>query len=168
MNNPSFARIIDNGAALELAPVSFPESPHQPTEADYNRHNFWRVSVTPPTNPAPDGFHYESSPYFYERTSDGVQTINRSYTLVADAPKPRRYDKFRLLMAMKEAGILAAFLAMLKADAELEALWNAADPIITIEADGSEIFDGAVAEVKTALQLTDEQVAALLAAAEVS
>ena len=168
MNNPSFARILDDGASLELAPVSFPESPHQPTEADYNRHDYWRIAVTSPTDPAPEGLHYESGPYFYERIPDGVQTINRSYTLVADAPKPRRYDKFRLLIATKEAGILGAFLAMLKADAELEALWNAADPIITIDADSSEIFDGAVAEVKTALQLTDEQVAAFLTAAEVA
>jgi len=59
-----------------------------PTAEDYAEHNppCWPVEDTPPTDPAPEGYHYEPSGWEDENIRDVMHIIRRVYTLVADPP----------------------------------------------------------------------------------
>ena len=111
-----------------------------------------------PTHTPREGFHLERDGW-----TEQAKAFVPRYRLVKDAPPPPKvYDKYYLLAALKEAGALAAFLQLIGADAETEALWNAAE---TLPAD-DELFKQVLGTAKEQLHLTDEQIAAILAKAE--
>ena len=77
-----------------------------PTAEDYAEHNppCWPVEDTPPTDPAPEGYHYEPSGW---EDADGA--IRRVYALVADPPPPpRRWSRLSIKTALAQAEMLAA------------------------------------------------------------
>lgn len=131
-----------------------------PTFAQY-RVQGWKIflNVSRPPATRREGWHYEQDGW-----TETATTIGPKWKLVKDAPPaPKVYDKYNLLAALKESGLLAAFLSLIGADAETEALWNAAE---TLPADDP-LFKQVLGAAKTALGLTDEQIAALLAKAEI-
>ena len=82
-----------------------------PTAEDYAEHNpsCWPVEDTPPTDPAPEGYHYEPSGWEDENIRDVMHIIRRVYTLVADPPPPpRRWSRLAIKTALAQAEMLAA------------------------------------------------------------
>lgn len=74
------------------------------------------------------------------------------------------YDKYELVMAIERAGLLEDFVALIRSDPVLELKWNAADYLDF--SDGT--LQSAIDAVKDSLGVTDEQVEAILAQAEVT
>ena len=112
-----------------------------------------------PTHTPREGLHWERDGW-----DEQAKAFVPRYRLVKDEPPaPKVYDKYNLLAALKEAGHLAAFLEMVDADAETLAFWNAAETL----PEDDPLFKQVLGAAKTALELTDEQIAAILAKAEV-
>lgn len=82
-----------------------------------------------------------------------------------DAPEPPKpvYDKYKLVVALEEAGLLADFVALIKADPVMEIKWSAASRLDYDD----DTLTNALAVIKETLGVTDEQVAAILKAAEI-
>ena len=74
------------------------------------------------------------------------------------------YDKYELVMAIERAGFLDDFVSLIKSDPVLEMKWNAADYLDFSDGTLQEAIDA----IKESLGVTDEQVEAILAQAEVS
>lgn len=81
----------------------------------------------------------------------------------APPPPPRVYDKYELVMAIERAGFLEDFVSLIRSDPVLELKWNAADYLDF--SDGT--LQSAIDAIKESLGVTDEQVEAVLAQAEV-
>lgn len=118
------------------------------------------VRRTPrPDDPSPD-HHYE------ERYAVDAEGILASWVEVEDPPPPpRTFSKFRLKLAIANAGFLSQFTQML---AQVEVLpgYSGADAFadaVTLDEDHPK-FAAAVALAKQEFGLTDEQVEAILAA----
>ena len=93
---PRYAAYHDG--SISAAPSMLWPNPAPPTEAEYNAHGFYRVVDMMPTNPAPEGYHYE--PKGWELSSN---KICRVYAAAQDAPPPPKVyqtaDVIEALMA---------------------------------------------------------------------
>ena len=80
-----------------------------PTAADYLAAGFLPVVTDPPSDPAPEGYHYE--PRGWE-VAEGK--VRRVYAEVQDPPPPpRRWTRLALKTALAQAGLLSQALAYL-------------------------------------------------------
>ena len=82
-----------------------------------------------------------------------------------DAPEPPKpvYDKYKLTLALEKANLLEDFMSFISSDPVLAFKWNAANQLDYED----DMLSNALAAIKEALDVTDEQVAAILAEAEV-
>ena len=131
MQNRDFARIINDGAAIEYAPVVFAPNPNPPTEAEYNERGYYRVVDNPPPSDPPQGYHYEprgwetveklKSSEVEKLDGEGEENfstsqpfnsstcIKRVYELVQDPPAPpRRWSRLSIKGALADAHALPA------------------------------------------------------------
>ena len=121
----------------------------------------WKLVRRPqaPDDPR-EGYHYE------QRYADGEDGIQVSWVEVEDPPPPpRTFSKFKLKLAIANAGFLAQFEQMLAQVEVLPGYSGAAAfaDAITLDEDHPK-FAAAVAMAKQEFGLTDEQVEAILAA----
>ena len=73
----------------------------RPTEKDYRQMGFKSVSEAAPSDPAPDGYHYEARGY-----AEDENRIWRVYEAVANPPAPPRvFSKLKCVAALMEAGV---------------------------------------------------------------
>ena len=186
--NRNYGRIALNGELVHAPSMIWP-NPNAPTAAEYAAAGWLPVIDEPPTDPAPDGQHYE--PQGWEvvnvanvetlpitNTNSQLETgnigtgntgnigniIKRVYALVADPPAaPRTFDKYRLVNALMEAGIWADVKAWLQS---IPDAYDRAVMAPDISEDEPLLADG-IAAAKAQFGLTDEQIAAMLDAAEV-
>lgn len=110
---------------------------------------------TPPSDPAPEGYHYEARNY----AVDGSE-IRRQYEAVQDAPPPpRTFSKLKIVAALTSAGVWAQAKAYIE-QAELYDLYLAAQDF----REDNQFFAQGRAALQSALGMTDAQVEAILAA----
>lgn len=113
-----------------------------------------------PEEPAPAGSHYEA------RYSVIDERIGQTWVAVEDPPAPpRTFSKFKLKLAIADAGFLSEFEQLL-ASVEVKPGYSGASAFsdaVTLDEDHPK-FEEAVAAVKQTFGLTDEQIEAILAA----
>lgn len=116
--NRNFGK-LDSQGAITFAPVVFRLNGvdyWHPTAADYAAAGYLPVVTDPPSDPAPEGYHYE--PRGWEIvTAKGVSTsfVERQYALVDDPPPPpRRWTRLALKTALAQAEMLDAAKAYLQ------------------------------------------------------
>lgn len=127
--------------------LAAPDGPYYPVVADF------------PSQPAPEGYHYEARGW---KLADGA--VRRVYATVQDPPPLQPvYDRYKLVCALEEAGLLGDFMEILKTDPVLEFKWASAKQL---DYDDN-VLETGIAAMKSALGVTDEQIAAILAASEV-
>lgn len=122
---------------------------------------FLLFDATPqPEQPAPEGSHYEP------RYSVIDERVAETWVAVPDPPPPpRTFSKFKLKLAIANAGFLPQFEQMLAQVEVLPGYTGAAAfaDAVTLDEDHPK-FAAAVSLAKTEFGLTDEQVEAILAA----
>lgn len=164
MKNRDFGHPINGGASYEDAPVILPPSPHAPTEAEYNAAGWYRKDILPPT--PPEGKIVASVHY---SVSDNKLVAEYTYE---DAPVPvKTYSLYRVVLALKQIEVeiegqtVTANIPLVewaKANGLYEELVMAG----TIKDDDDDFASG-LAAAKQLLGMTDEQIAEVLASAEV-
>ena len=93
--NTRFCRPINDGAAIEYAPVILPPNTGAPTEEDYNEAGWFKNEIQPPE--VPEGKIVSKTTYRYDEELNAVV----AYYEFEDAPKPvRTFSKLRLFMIM--------------------------------------------------------------------
>lgn len=76
-----------------------------PTAEDYAANGYKPVTDELPTDPAPQGYHYEQRPFYEE----SYGAFRRFYILVADPPPPpRRWSRLAIETALAQADMLDA------------------------------------------------------------
>ena len=113
-----------------------------------------------------DGYHAEPR-YAYDDAESPTKIV-QTWEIVQDAPPPpRTFSRLKLKLVLARKGLLQQFLAALQ---NIELVPNsgymasdAFNDAVTLS-EGFEGFGAAVAAIKTALGVTDEQVEAILAA----
>ena len=115
---------------------------------------------TPPKDPAPEGYHYETRNFAVEGGE-----IRRQYVAVQDPPPPPlTFSKLKLFAALSQAGLWDALKAWLAAQSfEGMNAWDAFTLANELTEDHP-MFNQWFAAAKTALGVTDEQAEAILAA----
>ena len=178
--NRNFAT-VDSSNRIVYAPDTLGASLRAPKDWQYHAANYWEIDKTVPTAPEgkyakPTGLYdlvtvqEEHIPAVNEETGEPldpndeykplVKVVRQRYEFV-DIPEevkpPRVFSKLYLILALKKRGLYAQFKAMLSADG-LEDLWQAANELN----EGFDGFDAYLAQAKTALNLTDADVEAIL------
>lgn len=126
-----------------------------PTDAQYEQAGYKRVVDERPSQPAPNGYHYEAQGW---AELGGV--IQRVYAAIQDpAPPPRTFSKLRIVAALTTAGVWDAVKQLL-IERSLYDLFLAAQDF----REDNEFFEQGRTALQTALGWTDEQVEAVLAA----
>lgn len=153
MTNRNFARLINDGAALEYAPVAFAPNPRPPTEAEYNERGYYRIGPENPLPPAAESKHWEFDRFAVE---DGL--IVRKYKEVDDPPAPPRvFETADLVEALMEEGVWENARAWIVEQGILDLV------LATKEFDESnQNFQAGKAALQQALGWTDEEVEELL------
>lgn len=164
MENRKFGELIDG--RIKYAPIPLRYGNRcilAPKDADYRALGYKDVVTTPPSDPAPEGYHWAATGWQEE---DGK--IVAVYALAPNPPPPpRKFSKLKLYAALTQAGLWDALDAWLKT---LTIGGVNASTAFALAQDLSEDYPGwddYIAAAKTALGVTDEQVAAILEAAEV-
>lgn len=126
---------------------------------------FLPLEETPePSEPAPAGSHYE--PRYALDDEEEPTAITQTWVAAEDPPAPpRTFSKFRLKLAIADAGFLQQFEQLLAA-VEVKPGYSGAAAFadaVTLDEDHPK-FAEAVAAVKQTFGLTDEQIEAILAA----
>lgn len=119
------------------------------------------VSADEPTDPAPDGYHYE--PRGWEER-DGA--IRRVWILVADPPPaPRKFSKLKLYAGLVNAGLWAPFEYWLKGQTIEGVNGYTAFMLAQDLSDDHPLFASLYAAAKSAMGITDEDAERILEAA---
>jgi len=164
MKNRDFGHPINGGVSYEDAPVILPPSPHAPTEAEYNAAGWYRKNILPPT--PPEGKQVASMRY---------EVANNKLVVVyiyEDAPVPVKvYDLYKIVLALKQIeveieGQTVTANVPLVEWAKANGLYEELVMAGTIKADDDD-FAAGLAAAKQLLGVTDEQIAEVLASAEV-
>ena len=164
MKNRDFGHPINGGVSYEDAPVILPPSPHAPTEAEYNAAGWYRKTIVPPT--PPEGKMVASVHY---AVTDNKLVTEYTYE---DVPTPVKvYSLYKIVLALKQIEVeidgqtVTANIPLIewaKANGLYEELVMAG----TIKDDDDD-FAAGLAAAKQLLGITDEQIAEVLASAEV-
>ena len=158
--NTQFCKPVDNGKNLEYAPVAIAPNPKPPTEAEYNAIGFFRKAIQPPT--PPEGKVVSSVTYLVE---DNAVVASYEYE---DAPKQvRTFSKFKLFLALSQAGLWESFEEWLKGQSVLGMNAYTAFSIANDLTNENSLFLSLLAAVKKDLGVTDDQANAILAASEI-
>ena len=132
---------------------------YNPTDKHYRLAGFLPVVDEPPSQTPALGWHYE--PRGWEE-QDGA--IRRVYAEVLDPPPPpKTYSKYRLVLALQNEGVWERVKAWLESIEGAYDLYQAAEDISGDEP----LLAAGVEAAKEAFGWTDEQVAEILAQAEV-
>ena len=147
-----------NEGAMEYAPDTLHDGDTYivaPSPADYRQHDYLPNVDEPPTTPPREGYHYEPRGWAVENGRNVHQ-----YAEVADPPPPpRTFRRSWLAQWIRAAGLWSAFGVFLDQNADFAFLW-----LYSTEFDeDSPQWPAALAAFKTALGLTDEQAAQMLA-----
>lgn len=129
------------------------------TEREHREHGYLRLVDENPTVQCEEGFHLERAEGY--DVNDGVAYPR--YSIVANPLRVRTFSKLRLWSALSACGKWSAFKAWLDSTGYAEA-WNLAQNL-------AEDYDGwndIVAAAQSALGMTDEELSAILDAAEVA
>jgi hypothetical protein len=110
--NRNFAKL--NGGAIEYGPDSLTiegRKVYNPKAVHYRIAGYLPIDTSAPTDPAPDGYHYE--PRGWEVFDDGrspvPRCIRRVWEVVANPPPPpRRWSRLSIKTALATAGMLDA------------------------------------------------------------
>ena len=160
MTNRNFCKPTQDGKSVEYAPAMLPPNPKVPTEAEYNAAGWYRNSIEPPSPPAGK---VVASATFSIQDNQVVGT----YTY-EDAPTPvRTFSKFKLFLVLSNMGLWSQFEDWLKTQTVLGMNAYTAFSIANDLTDENPLFNSLLADAQTALGVTDEQVAQILAEAEV-
>ena len=125
----------------------------RPTEKDYRQMGFKSVSEAAPSEPAPDGYHYEARGY-----AENENHIWRVYDTVANPPaSPRVFSKLKCVAALMEAGVWQEVKAWIE-QAGLYDLYLAAQDF----REDNPYFTSGKAQLMTSLGWTEEQAEAIL------
>lgn len=164
MKNLNFGKPINNGESYEYAPVILPPSPHAPTEAEYNAAGWYRKNIQPPS--PPEGKTVDSTRYVI---SDNELVAEYTY---ADIPAPVKvYSLYKIVLALKQIDIeidgqtVTANIPLV-GWAKENGLYEELVMAGTIRDDDDD-FAAGLAAAKTMFGFTDEQIAEILASAEV-
>lgn len=107
--NTKFCKPINDGKAVEYAPVIIPPKTSAPTESEYNDAGWYKNEIHPPE--VPEGKIVSSITYFYHKDLNAVVADYR----YEDAPKQvRTFSKLKLYGALVQAGLWDTFEAWLK------------------------------------------------------
>ena len=131
-----------------------------PTAEDYIFCKWSPVVDTPPTTPAPEGYHWAATGW--EVVYD---TIKRVYTAVVNPPPmPRKFSKLKLYAALTTAGLWDGLENWLKTQTVEGVNAYTAFSLAQDLSDGHPLFAQYYAAAKSVLGVTDEQAEAILAA----
>lgn len=149
-----------NGGAITYAPDTLKDGDSYiiaPRAEDYARLRWLPIVDEPPTTPPREGYHWERT-----RPVEVGGEIRWQYAELADPPPPprtfRRSYLAQWIRAAGKWGAFSAFLADPKA-AEIAFLWE----YCTEFDEDSPQWPAALAAIKDALALTDEEADAMLA-----
>ena len=138
-----------------------------PTAADYAAYGYKPVVDVPPSEPAPEGYHWHATGW----SEDGEKII-RVYTAEENPPPmPRTFSILRLETAIFQMGLTTAFDAFLDSQTVTNEQWQTVplrrfyDRANDLREDHP-LFAEYFAAAKTALDITDAQAEAILAEAE--
>ena len=164
MVNKRYCRPTNGGRSLEYAPVILPPSPHEPKEADYLAHGWYRNETNNPPTP-PEGKMVESK--LYAIAKDGVRVVS-VYEYADIPPRIRTFSKLRLYAALAQAGMWDALKAWLEGQTIDGVNAYTAFSLAQELTDAHPLFAQWYAAAKVALDVDDETAEAILSAAEVS
>lgn len=152
--NPPRSAIIDGAQVVGELPESY-----------LNSQGWYRLEQTPAPE-TQDGYHAEPR-YAYDN-DEAPTVIVQSWEVVQDAPPPpRTFSRLKLKLVLARKGLLQQFFAALQNIELIEGSGYMASEAFGDAVTLSEDFEGfgaAVAAIKTALGVTDEQVEEILAA----
>lgn len=124
-----------------------------PTADDYAAMGYKRVSEDRPTDPAPEGYHYEARGY-----DEDENRIWRVYETVANPPAPpRTFSKMKCVAALMEAGVWTEVKAWIE-QAGLYDLYLAAQDF----REDNPYFTSGKAQLMASLGWTEEQAETIL------
>ena len=141
---------------------------YNPTDAHYRAAKFVPVVDERPSEPAPEGYHYEAKGWEEVSSSsssefengDNFARIRRVYETVQDpAPPPRVFSKLKIVAALMTAGVWETVKQYIIAGGLYDLFLAAQD-----FREDNEFFVRGKTALQTALSWTDEQVEAVLAA----
>lgn len=156
--NANYCRPSADALSIEYAPVIFPPSPHEPTEADYLAHGWYRNETHNPPMP-PEG-KMVASKRFVVRNSKVVA----EYTYAPIPPHVRTFSKYRLVSALMAEGVWAQVKAWIEAKEGAYDLYIAAEDI----SEDEPLFISGRDALASALGWDAEKVESILSAAEVA
>lgn len=148
-----------NGGAITYAPDTLRDGDSYiiaPRPEDYDRLGWLPIVDEPPTNPPREGYHWERT-----RPVEEGGEIRWQYAEVADPPPPpRTFRKSWLAQWIYANGKWNAFTVFIEDNAysHLRFLWE----ICTEFDEDNASWPAALAAIKTALDLTDAEVEAML------
>jgi uncharacterized protein YgbK (DUF1537 family) len=164
MKNKDFGHPVNNGASYEDAPVILPPSPHAPSDAEYNAAGWYRKDIQPPA--PPEGKRVASVLY---AVSNNKLVAEYTYE---DAPvSVKVYSLYKIVLALKQIeveveGQTVTANVPLVEWAKANGLYEELVMAGTIKDDDDD-FAAGLAAAKQLLGVTDEQIAEVLASAEV-
>lgn len=162
--NRKYGKVADG--AITYAPQQLRDERgrihHNPTAALYAAHGYLPIVTAVPT--PPDGMTVSGRKW----ATDGVRCFEEyTYTPVAEEPRVRRYSKLKLYAALSAAGLWDRLMAYLDGVTVDGLNARVAFDLANELSDAHPMFATMLAQAQTALGVSDEQVAAILAGAEV-
>ena len=164
MKNKDFGHPINDGASYEDAPVILPPSPYAPTEAEYNAAGWYRKDIQPPT--PPEGKRVSSIHYAADNNN-----LVAEYTYEDIPTQVKVYSLYKIVLALKQIEVeiegqtVTANIPLIEW-AKATGLYEEPVMAVTIKADDDDFASG-LAAAKQLLGVTEEQIAEVLAHAEV-
>ena len=164
MKNTKFGRPINEGASYEDAPMMLPGIMHAPSEAEYNAAGWYSKEIQLPT--PPEGKIVATTSY---KIANNKLVAEYTYE---DAPIPVKvYSLYKIVLALKQIeveveGQTVTANVPLVEWAKENGLYEELVMAGTIR-DDDEDFEAGLAAAKEMLGVTDEQIAEVLAFAEV-
>lgn len=132
-----------------------------PKEVHYRIAGYLPVVDNPPTEPAPEGYHWDPTSWTKE-----IDRIARVYTEVIDPPPaPRKYSKLKLYSALVAFARWETFEGWLRAQTIEGVNGYTAFSLAQDLSDDHPLFASLYAAAKSALSLTDEEAEMILNAA---
>jgi len=170
--NRNFGKLDEQGA-LTYAPRSLIIDGREiwnPRAETYAQAGYLPVDTASPSDPAPDGYHYEPRGWeiFDDDRSPVARHIRRVWEIVANPPPPpRRWTRLSIKTALAQAGMLDAAKAFLSATeiATGYTAWEALTDCDYIEEGfgGAEAWNALLDGAAQALGKTREEIDAFLA-----
>ena len=129
----------------------------RPTSTDYAQMGYLTVVDEPPSDPAPDGYHWEAKGW-----NEGEHKVVRVYEAVENPP--RTFSKLRLYAALAHAGLWDGLKAWLEAQTYEGLNAYTAFTLAQDITDAHPMFRQWFAAAKAALGVSDADAEAILAA----